>query len=81
MSEKKAKKERKEPKVLIEFTIKVLDNGDIALSGPVDNIMGFMDATNRAGRMVLDHALKNMQKAAQSKIIVPKFNTSGIKLH
>jgi len=79
MSEKQAKKDRKEPKVLIEYNIKLLDNGDVVLNGPVENVMAFMDATNRAGRMVLDNAIKNMKKV-QSKIVVPEFNASGLKL-
>ncbi len=87
MNEKQAKKKRKldktEPLVLMEFTIKIMDNGDVAVNGPVDKYMAFLDATNRAQRMVLDHAFKLMeqQMAPKSNILVPNLDTSKLKLH
>lgn len=80
MSEKQAKKKRKEQdEVLAEYGIRIMRNGDVAVSGPIDNLMGFFDATNRAQRVVLDQTIKNMRNM-QSNIIVPKLDMSKIKL-
>ena len=72
MSEKQAKKERQEErKVIAEFGIRILENGNVEVSGPIGNFFAFRDAMNRAERVVLNQILSQMKEKTDNRIIVP----------
>ncbi len=72
MSEKQAKKERQANReIMAEFTIKILENGNVEVSGPIGNFLAFRDAMNRAERVVLNQIISQMKEKTDNRIIVP----------
>lgn len=78
MSEKQAKKKRRE-QIFAKYEITVFANNEIEISGPIDNFPLYRDVMNRVERIVLDRLRENLQN--RSNILVPKLNTSKLKLH
>ena len=53
MSGKKAKEERKEPKVMVDIRIQVLDTGEILINGPKLDI--FLEVIKQARRIMIEN--------------------------
>jgi len=53
MNGKKAKEERKEPKVMVDIRIQVLDTGEIMINGPKLEI--FLEVITQARRIMIEN--------------------------
>ena len=53
MSGKKAKEQRKEPKVMVDIRIQVLDTGEIKINGPKLEI--FLEVITQARRIMIEN--------------------------
>uniref|UniRef100_A0A6M3K7R7 Uncharacterized protein n=1 Tax=viral metagenome TaxID=1070528 RepID=A0A6M3K7R7_9ZZZZ len=53
MSGKKAKEQRKEPKVMVDIRIQVLDTGEIMINGPKLEI--FLEVITQARRIMIEN--------------------------
>lgn len=81
MSEKQAKAERQEARrVIAEYRIEVLADGNVAISGELDNFLLFRDAMNKAERAVLERLAAGLKNRMNNRIVVPSLDVKGLKI-
>ncbi|MDP2646634.1 MAG: hypothetical protein U1C57_01935 [Candidatus Doudnabacteria bacterium] len=64
-----------DPKAVIaEYHVTAHADGSVAIHGPIDNLLMYMDIMNAAEKGVIKHTSDRIARAgAQNKVIVPKF--------
>ncbi len=81
MSEKQAKLERQEArKVVVEYKIEVLSDGNVSISGDLDNFLLFRDVMNKAERAVLERIAAGIKNRVNNRIVVPNLGIKGLKI-
>jgi len=81
MSEKQVKIERQEARTVVsEYVVQCLADGNVTITGNLDNFLLFRDAMNKAERAVLEHIAKQMKTKMNNRIVIPNLDVKGLKI-